>query len=221
MRKFIFLFVFLVGFVQAQTTTDLETFFSADELAALERLVAVAQERSPAILEASAALRVGEASLELGGRLADALTVNVSAGLDADLYSQVSPALAISAGVDIVALATINDRTDILGAQLDAQRATVRSQTAAAFVAWVVAQESAQAAALASDASSAAFKVVQARFEIGEATVSDQLAAQSAVSSSAIALLSANGQIVVALEALSATVGLSPPETLQVIQGDQ
>jgi outer membrane protein TolC len=96
----------------------------------------------------------------------------------------------------------------------------VRAETAAAFVRYVVARQSVQAAALAVDASDAAFRVVQARLEIGEATISDQLAAQSAVSSSALALLRANGELVTALEALAATVGLSPQETLEVIRGE-
>ncbi|MDQ3457997.1 MAG: TolC family protein [Deinococcota bacterium] len=204
---------------QPPRQTELETFFSPAELEALERLVAVAQERSPTILQAAATLRVGEAQLEIGGRLADALSLNVGAGVSGDFYGQLSPSYSISAGVDVVALAVHNDQTTILRAGLAAARASARAETAGAFVRYVVSRQSVQAAALAVDSSDAAFRVVQARLEIGESTISDQLAAQSAVSSSAVALLRANGELVIALEQLAATVGLSPQETLEVIRG--
>lgn len=212
-----------LSFAQEPTAprqTEIETFFSPAELGALERLVAVAQERSPTVLQAAAALRVGEAQLEIGGRLADALTLSVRAGVAGDLYGQLSPSYSISAGIDLIALAVHDDRTGILRAGLASARASVRAETAAAFVRYMVARQSVQAAALAVDSADATFRVVQARLEIGEATISDQLAAQAAVSSTAVALLRANGELIIALEALAATVGLSPQETLEVIRGN-
>ena len=52
---------------------------------------------------------------------------------------------------------------------------------------------------------------------MGEATLTDQLRAQTAVSEAAIALLGANGQVIVGLEALAATVGQPPGEVLAVL----
>jgi outer membrane protein TolC len=213
---FLLLSLFLGTLAPAQTTLD--TFFSHDDLMALERLIHLAQANNPTVIEATAAFEVGQAQRELGGRLTDALTVNVGAGLSGDLYGQVSPTYSITASVDVMKLVHAEDRTHALTARLAAAKAETRSAVATAFVGYVVARNAAEAAALAADSSSAAFKVIQARVDVGEATLTDQLHAQSAVSNAALALLQANGNVIVALERLAATTGTSPEVTLAIVQ---
>ena len=84
-------------------------------------------------------------------------------------------------------------------------------------MAYKVALETAESAAHALESAEAAFRATQAKLEVGEATLTDQLRAQTAVSEAAITLLGANGQVIVGLEALAATVGQPPGEVLAVL----
>ena len=61
---------------------------------------------------------------------------------------------------------------------------------------------------------------VSVNLEAGEATLSDQIRARSSVADAAVALLSANGEVITALESLAATIGLGPQETFQLIEGE-
>ena len=205
---------------QAAVKTELATFFSPEQLTALEQLVTASEGASPTVLEAERTLDIAEAQLELGTRLLDSLTVNVGTGLTGDFYGQFEPKYNVSAGVDLVKLVQTEDNTSVLRAQVKAARAENRARVAAAYVGYVVAQEAAEAAAHTVQSSDAAFQVVKARVEVGEATLSDQLTAQNAVSSSALALLQANSQVIVSLEQLAAAVGRSPQETLAVINAE-
>ncbi len=55
--------------------------------------------------------------------------------------------------------------------------------------------------------------------KVGGATVNDQLAARSSVSSAAVALLSANAEVIVSLEALAAVVGMEAEAVAGVLEG--
>ena len=135
------------------------------------------------------------------------------------MYGQIEPRYSVSAGVDVMKLVQVEDKTGILKAQVEAARAENRAKVAAAYVGYVVAQEAAEAASHTLESIDVSFSVVKARVEVGEATLSDQLTAQNAVSSSALALLQANSQVIVSLEQLAAAVGRSPKETLAVMDG--
>ena len=206
---------------QAAVKTELATFFSPEQLTALEQLVTASESASPTVLEAQHVLSVAESQREIGTRLLDSLTINVGTGLAGDMYGQIEPRYSVSAGVDVMKIVKIEDNTGVLRAQVEAARAENRARVAAAYVGYVVAQEAAEAAAHTVQSSDAAFQVVKARVEVGEATLSDQLTAQNAVSSSALALLQANSQVIVSLEQLAAVVGRSPKETLAVINAEE
>ena len=205
---------------QAAVKTELATFFSPEQLTALEQLVTASEGASPTVLEAQHALSVAEAQREIGTRLLDSLTVNVGTGLSGDFYGQAAPRYSVSAGVDIMKLVNVEDKTGVLGAQLAAAKAENRAKIAAAYVGYVVAQEAAEAASHSLESIDVSFSVVKARVEVGEATLSDQLTAQNAVSSSALALLQANSQVIVSLEQLAAAVGRSPQDTLAVMNAE-
>lgn len=197
--------------------TELATFFSPEQLTALEQLVTLSESSSAAVLEAQHVLDVGASQLELGTRLLDSLTLNVGTGLTGDYYGQTAPRYSVSAGVDIMKLVNVEDKTPVLQAQVAAAKAENRAKVAAAYVGYVVAQEAAEAAAHSLESMDVSFSVVKARVEVGEATLSDQLTAQNAVSSSALALLQANSQVIVSLEQLAAAVGKSPKATQAVV----
>ena len=216
----VFVSIALLG-ASAHAQTNLSAYFSTEQVAVLEQLVTFSEASSPTVLEAQRALGVASSQQELGTRLVDSLSVRVGTGLSGDVYGQFEPTYSISAGVDIMKLVSVEDRTPVLQAQLSAARAENRARVASAYVGYVVAQEAAEAAAHGVDSASAAFEVVKARVQVGEATLSDQLAAQSAVSSSALALLTANSNVIISLEQLAATVGRSPETTLAVVNGTQ
>ena len=213
MRFIVILLFFSFTFAQ----TELATFFSPEQLTALEQLVTLSESTSPTVLEAQHALNVAASHRELGTRLLDSLTVDIGTGLTGDFYGQSEPHYSVSAGVDLVKLVNVEDKTGVLQAQVKAAKAENRARVAAAYVGYVVAQEAAEAAAHSVESADAAFQVIAARVEVGEATVSDQLTAQNAVSNSALALLQANSNVIVSLEQLAAAVGRSPRETLAVV----
>lgn len=206
----------LFGFAGAQT--ELDAFFSQDDIAALERLVVIAGEASPAVLEAVTAVQIQEAELTVLGRLTDALTVTAGAGISGDIYSQVVPAYNINVSVNVMDLVNVDDRSSILDRRLTAIRSQSRLEVVQAFVAYVVARNAADASQLALASAEAAFQVASARLEMGMVTLSDSLAAQQAVGNAAVSLLRANGDLIVSLEALASVVGLPAEGVLEVVQ---
>ena len=183
--------------------TDLQTFFKPEELGTLERLVSAALANDAAVLEAQAALGVEQTDLTFEGRLLDALTIGAATDLSTDFYGQVSPSVNVSVALDVVSLLDAQDETTILTAQLEAVQRQTRVAVVAAFTRYHVALETAKGAALSVESAEAGFRVVQARFDIGEATLSDELAAQETVSESALDLLRANAEVINALEGFS------------------
>lgn len=197
----------------------LETVFSQHDLAALERLVATAQANSPEVGAAAHAFTLNAADTELPGRLGRALEVGVGADVAMSPYAQASPSYRISVSLDVVELLLAEDRRAVLGQREAQARAQVRLAVVEAFTRYVVAHSGAESAAQALETSEAQFRVVGSRLEVGEATVNDQLAARAAVSSAAVTLLTANAELIVALEALAAVVGLGAAQVAEVMAG--
>jgi outer membrane protein TolC len=213
--------LFLVNLIAlAVAQTQLTTFFSESDLAALERLVAVAEQNSPGVLEAAGRLKSEQQSVSLEGRLAQALEVRAGTELSGDFYQQVTPSYSISLSLNVMDLLEREGDTDILTARLETARAESRLETVSAFVRYRVALEAAESAAQALESSEASYRVVSARLEAGEATLTDQIRARSAVADVAVTLLRANGEAITALENLSLVVGLGPEATLQLIRGE-
>ena len=203
----------------APAQTTLETVLDAADLAALEQLVAVAERNDPRVLEAELALVIGQREISLEGRLREALSINMGTGLEVDPYGQARPSYSVSVRLDAMALIGPDDRSGALERALVLSRAESRYKVVQAFVRYVIARQAAEAAALALESAEAAFRVASARLEVGEVTLSDQLRAKSAVSEAAVALLRANGEVVVSLEGLALTVGVSRDELLSLLQG--
>ena len=76
-----------------------------------------------------------------------------------------------------------------------------------------VARAAAESAAQGLETAEAAFRVAEARLELGDVTATVVLEARLAVSQAAVGLLRANAEAVVALESLSVLVGLGAAET--------
>ena len=205
----------LLSFCTAQT--NLETLFTQGELGVLEQLVSVAQTNDAEVAQAALQLGIGEGETQFLGRLKEALTVNAGVALQGDMYGQASPDYSISVSLDVLSLIPDADPTQVNVTRLENARTQARLRTVQAFVAYKVALETAESAAHALESAEATFRATQARFEVGEATLTDQLRAQMVVSEAAIALLGANGQVIVGLEALAATVGQPPGEVLAVL----
>jgi outer membrane protein TolC len=182
--------------------------------------VARAQENNPRVMEARAALETAELALTLEGRLAEALTVKAGAGVSGT-FEQATPSYSFSVSVDVMSLVSSPAETQVLASKLASALAESRVETVEAFIRYVIARNAAEAAARAVESSEAGFRVVSARLEVGDATVSDQLAAQTAVGNAAVALLRANGEVIIAAENLAAVVGLSATETMAVIEGGE
>ena len=72
-----------------------------------------------------------------------------------------------------------------------------------AYVTYKVATNSAEASARNVEAAEAAFQVSAARYNVGDAIFANQIQAQTTVADAAVNLLSANGQVIVALEQLA------------------
>lgn len=199
----------------------LETVFGPTDLAALEQLVAAAQESSPEVLEASRTVELAAAAVEPLGRLAQALDVRASGNVAGSLYTQASPSYSISVSLDVVGLLEVPDEREVLARRLATARAQTRVQVVEAFTAYVVARNAAESAAQALESAEAQFRVVSSRLEVQEATLSDQIGARSSVGSAAVTLLSANAEVIVTLERLAAVVGLSAEETLALMEGEE
>jgi len=222
MREFRFwvgllLIVVLSGFVLAQGVS-LQTFFSNSDLVILEQLIAAAEMNDLAVLELNAELLKSEHALSTEGRLAEALNVKAGGSLSTDLYRQATPSFNISVSLNVMELVGGNDRTAILEAQIAEAKDLARVKTVEAFVAYKISIEAAEAHARKVEAAQAAFEVVKTRVETGDAILSNQLRAQSDVADAAMALLTANGNVIVRLEKLATVVGLRPEETVAVLR---
>lgn len=190
--------------------TNLETLFTGDELSVLEGLVHTAQANDANIAKARLELGTVVGETQLTGRLREALTVNTGVSLEGDIYGQASPSYSVSVNLNVMNLIPDAEAAAANNAVLAEALASVRVRTVQAFVTHKVAQERAESAALALESAEAAFRAVSAKQEVGEATLTDQLRAQSTVGDAAMALLEANGNVIVSLESLAATIGETP-----------
>lgn len=215
MTRFVLLGALCLNVAWAQVT--LETLFSRRDLGALEQLVARAQASSPDVAEAESALTLNAADPELLGRLSRSLDVEVGANLAMDYYSQASPSYTISLSLDVVELLSAADQRTVPAGRVAQLRAQTRLAVVEAFTRYVVARNGAGSAAQLLETSEAQFRAVGSLLKVGEATVNDQLAARSAVGSAAVALLTANAEVIVSLEALAAAVGMSAQEVAGVL----
>ena len=210
-----------LGVVSAQESAGelpaptLETLFAKRDLSVLEQLVSAAQKGSPDVVEAEHALALTAPDAELLGRLSRSLDIGVGANLAMDYYSQASPSYSISLSLDVVELLSGDDKKSVLAGRVVRARAQTRLAVVAAFTRYTVARNAAESAAQALETNEAQFRAVGSLLKVGEATLNDQLAARSAVSSAAVTLLSANAEVIVSLEALAGTVGM----TAQAVAG--
>lgn len=202
---------------QAQPTGTLETVFSSNDLAALERLATTAQANSPEVLEARHAFELAAADVEPLGRLTQALDVRAGANLAGNIYSQASPSYSISVSLDVVSLLEVPDEREVLESYLAQAQAQTRVQVVQAFTGYVVARNTAESAAQALESAEAQFRVTTSRLEVQEVTLNDQISARSLVGSAAVSLLSANANVIITLEQLAAVVGLTAKQTLAVV----
>lgn len=218
MRILAMLSILLLGAFGASQTFD--TFFSGNDLAALEQLIAAAQENDAAVLATLAQIEVLEQSASFEGRLTESLSISAGAGLEGNLYDQATTSYSITVSIDVMNLIDNSDTRRILDIQLAAARAEARVRAVEAFVGYKVAANAAEAAARGVEASEAVFQVTAAQYNVGDAILANQITAQSAVAEAAVGLLTANGQVIVALERLASVTGLAPREVSGIVGGD-
>ena len=199
---------------------SLQTFFDDSDLAVLERLVGLAEANDLTVLELESELASSQQSLTTEGRLAEALNVKAGGSLSTDLYQQAKPSFNISVSLNLMELVGSNDRTALIEAQIAEAKDLARVKVVEAFVAYKISVQAAEGAARTVEASQAAFEVIKARVETGDAILSNQIRAQSDVADAAIALLTANGAVIVKLEKLASVVGLRPEETMAILGGN-
>lgn len=214
--RLLFALLLCFGVGQAQT---LETLFSAQDLTALEQLVTTAITNSPDVAAAESALTLNAGDTALLGRLGRSLDVGVGAAMAMDYYSQASPTYNVSVSLDVVELLSTKDERTVLSGRVGQARALARLAVVEAFTRFVVARNSAESAAQVLETSEAQFRVAGSLLKVGEATLGDQLAARSVVSSSAVALLSANAEVIVSLEALAAATGMNARDVAARLSG--
>ncbi len=118
-----------------------------------------------------------------------------------DYYSQASPSYNISLSLDVVELLSADDKRTVLAGRMAQVLETSEAQVL--------------------ETSEAQFRAVGSLLKVGEATVNDQLAARSSVSSAAVALLTANAKVIVSFEALATTVGMKAEEVAVVMTQDK
>lgn len=171
--------------------------------------------------EAESTLTLNAADAELLGRLSRSLDVGVGADMTMDYYSQASPSYNISLSLDVVELLSADDKRTVLAVRVAQLRAQTRLAVVEAFTRYVVARTGAESVAQALETSEAQFRAVGSLLKVGEATLNDQLAARSSVSSAAVTLLTANAEVIVSLEALVATVGMSAKQVAAVMTQDK
>jgi outer membrane protein TolC len=202
----------LSGSALAQTNID--TTLDRYDLAQLDRLVVMAQTLDPTIAGIIAVQQTEAALLE---RLRDALSLTISGSVAGDIYGQAQADYRISIGLDVLKLLPDAQQEAQAAANLDTELRRVRLATVEAFVRYRIAEERADAAALALESAQTDYRVVQAQHTVGDRILADVLAARSNVGSAAVALLTANGEVVIALEALAATVGLDVRSTRELL----
>jgi outer membrane protein TolC len=207
------------------TTTHAQTldaFFSPTDLAHLDELITAAQANNPEVLQATAQIDALERTASLEGRLAESLNIQAGANLNSNLYDQASPSYSISVSIDIMGLVEAGEGTTrrLLDIQLETAQAQARVAAVEAFVTYKVATNNAEAAARNVEAAEAAFQVSAARYNVGDTILANQIQAQTAVADAAVNLLSANGQVIVALEQLASVTGLTPSEVANIVTTD-
>ncbi len=218
MKCVLTLFLCLLTFTLAQT--NLDTFFSSEELAVLEQLVTTAELHDLAVQRALSELRGNQAELETFNRVTNALTISGGADVEGDIYGQSNLGYNISISLDIIKLIDVEDNTNVLDVAVDSARRDCRTRVVNAFVTYKVATQNAEVATLDLETAEVGLKVSTSLYEVGRATQSDLLNSQERVGQAAIKLLEANGQVVVTLEELAAAVGITPTATQTVI-GEQ
>jgi hypothetical protein len=211
----LYLCLLLTGFGDAQ---DLPGFFSAEDIAVLERLVLLAQQHDLASLTEIANLKSLEIGFGLEGRLAKALSISGSASLSGDIYGQAIPSYSISVSLDVMKLLNSEGSLELGEQKLREIRQEKRLKVVEAFVGYKVALLAAETAARALEASEARFKVSSERVKVGESILSEQIAAQSEVARAGLALYSANAEVIVALETLAGEVGVSVTELAGLLE---
>lgn len=202
----------LAGTALAQTS--IETTLDRTDLARLDRLVVMAQALDPTIAGIVALQQAEAAMLE---RLRGALSLTVSGSVAGDIYGQAQADYRVSIGLDVLKLLPDLQQETQAAARLESELRRVRLATVEAFVRYRIAEERADAAALALESAQSHDRVVQARQQVGDAILADVFTARSTVGSAAVALLEANGETVIALEALAATVGLDVRSTRELL----
>ena len=218
MRYFLTPLFCLLTLSSAQT--NLDTFFSNEELTILEQLVITAEINDLAVQRALSDLKGNQAELETFNRVTNALTISGGADLEGDIYGQSNLGYNISVSLDIIKLIDVEDDTDVLDVAVHSARRDCRTRVVNAFVTYKVATQNAEVATLNLETAEVGLKVSTSLYEVGRATQSDLLNSQERVGQAAIKLLEANGQVVVTLEELAAAVGITPTATQTVI-GEQ
>lgn len=198
----------------AASQTMITTTLGRHDLARLDRLVVMAQALDATVAGILATRHAEAVVLE---RLRGALSVTVSGSVAGDVYGQAHADYRLGVGLDLLELIPDPQQEAQAAARLDTELRRVRLATVEAFIRYRVAEAAAAAAALALDSAQANLGVAQARHRVGEVILAEVLAARSSVGDAAVALLSANGEVVMALEALAAAVGLDQRSTRELL----
>lgn len=185
----------------------LGTHLSNHDLHGLEVLVAVASANDSAVIAART---------DLPPALEEILAIDVGATLHGDIYGQVEPAFSLSIRLDPLAL--IDRERRLREAELHEAEARVRLRVVEAFIRYRVALEQAAATALGLETAREHLRVTEIRYRSGMAIPADVLDARDRAAQAATRLLQANGEIVVALESLAATVGTGPVQVLELME---
>lgn len=212
MRTMMLVLTLGVGMAAAQT--EIDTTLDQRDLDALDRLVTLAQALDPEIAAIVAAQQVEAIVLD---RLRDALSLTVTGSVAGDIYGQAQADYRISLGLDVMKLLPDPQRDLQAAGRLERELRRVRLATTEAFVRYRVAEERADVAALELESAQADYRITQARYRVGDVVLADVLAARSEVGIAAVALLEANGEVVLALEGLAATVGTNLRTTREIL----
>lgn len=183
-----------------------------EQVQAFERLAREAEARDPECLRALADLEAARAGLGLGGALTAEAGITLSGS-----YDQVSPGYRLALSLNLAEL--LRDKSPslrALEAAYEARRRALRLRVLEALTGYLYALEAARTASDALEARQAEARAVQARARVGSATPAEALAAAEQVSQARLQLYRANLDLAVALEKLSATVGI-PIETLRTL----
>lgn len=198
----------------APAQTGIATGLDRHDLATLERLVSVAQLSDPTIAGIIALQRSDALALE---RLKSALSLTISGSVAGDIYGQAAADYRIGIGLDLLELLPDPEQQSRTGARLAQELRRVRLVTVEAFVRHRVAVERAAVAALELESAEIRYRALRARHQAGDVILAEVLAARSALGGAALALLAANGEVVIALEALAAAIGRDTTGTRQLL----